>query len=347
MSGYPHQTPVAPDDSLTGPWIQSIRLAFGFLFVAVGVLAVLWLASNIRSVPPDARAAVLRFGSLDRVAGSGLLLAWPQPFEEVVLLPSPDRSLGMRVDRLDQAPPFRAQTAQAFPVSTDPRANIAFFLTGDASVAHLTADIFYRVTDPAAYLLAREGLDGLLQRLAIAGAVTIAAERSLDGILVTGMQAKLSASLDQLRTDLAREVNRRLAELAADDAGVGIEVTRVDLASDLPSIAKAAFDQVLVATQAADSAIAEANTEAETWRQKAYQDADKIRYDAQAAAEEALSRARARTAEANALADQTGSPSVLDHIYFERIAKILSKAHRVDVFDPAGASRLILPGATP
>ena len=68
---------------VAGAWEQAIRLAFGFLFVAIAVLALAWGASNLRVVPPDARAAVLRLGAVTRIEGPGLLLAWPQPIEQV------------------------------------------------------------------------------------------------------------------------------------------------------------------------------------------------------------------------------------------------------------------------
>ncbi len=89
-------TPVA------GPWEQAIRLAFGFLFVAIAVLALAWGASNLRIVPPDARAAVLRLGEVTRIEGPGLLLAWPQPIERVVLLPGSDRQIAQPVHRIRQ-----------------------------------------------------------------------------------------------------------------------------------------------------------------------------------------------------------------------------------------------------
>ncbi len=338
---------VASDDIAHGPWVQSLRLAFNILFLAVGVLALTWLVSNIRSVPPDMRGAVLRRGTLERVENAGLLLAWPRPFEEVVLLPSAERSLELRVDRLDATPAGTARAPlDAVSISADPRANIAFFLTGDAGVVHLAASAFYRVSDPAAFLLARDGLDGLLQRIVIASAVGVAAARDLDSIVVTGPQEGHPASREQLRADLLREVNRRLEALQARGLGVGVAMTRIDLVAALPSTAQVAFDKVLIATQDADAAVAEARTETERWSQLAEQGRDKLLDGAQASGEELLSRARARTAEISALAAAPDAASVLDRLYFERIGPIIAKARRVDTFDAAGAGRLILPGGT-
>lgn len=335
------------EGDIQGPWVQAVLLAFSFLFAAVGVLAVIWLISNIREVPPDARAAVLRFGTLQRIQASGLLLAWPRPFEEVVLLPSQERSIELRISRLDAEPPDLQQSARTYPINADPRLNIAFFLTGDPGVVHLGATAFYRVTDPAAYLLVKNQLDIMLERLVIASAVAVSAARSLDSILVTGPQTGGSASREQLRAEIIHEANHRLNLLAERGDGFGVDLTRIDLSANLPGAAKTAFDQVLVASQEADNAIARARTEAESLRQRSDQDRDTVVEAAKATAEERLSQARSRTAEISALAHapHAVAGSMIDRLYYERIGKILGQAHRVDTFDPAGAERLILPGA--
>src|SRR5207302_10618396 len=89
--------------ALDGAWAQSAKLAFRFLFIAVCGVAIGWAVSNLRQVPPESRAVVLRFGGVDRVREAGLLLAWPRPIEEVVILPSADQQIGMRIDRFEGA----------------------------------------------------------------------------------------------------------------------------------------------------------------------------------------------------------------------------------------------------
>lgn len=76
--------------------------AFGiFALYAVTILAALvWVFSNVRQIDPQNRAVVLHFGALDRIQNAGLLLAWPQPFEQVILLPAADRVIERRVENL-------------------------------------------------------------------------------------------------------------------------------------------------------------------------------------------------------------------------------------------------------
>ena len=89
----------------TGAWAQSAKLAFRFLFLAVCVAALGWSVSNFRQVPPESRAIVYRFGSIVRQQGAGLLMAWPRPIEQVVMLPSEDRQIEFRIDQFEPDPP--------------------------------------------------------------------------------------------------------------------------------------------------------------------------------------------------------------------------------------------------
>lgn len=56
--------------------------------------------SNVRQIDPQNRAVVLRLGALDRIQNAGLLLAWPRPFEQVVIVPAADRVSERRVENL-------------------------------------------------------------------------------------------------------------------------------------------------------------------------------------------------------------------------------------------------------
>ncbi len=88
--------PESPDS----PWIQAGRLTFLALYAVTVLAALAWAFSNVRQIDPQNRAVVLHFGALDRIQNAGLLLAWPQPFEQVILLPAADRVIERRVENL-------------------------------------------------------------------------------------------------------------------------------------------------------------------------------------------------------------------------------------------------------
>ena len=333
-----------------GAWAQSVKSAFRFLFLAVCFAAVVWSLSGFRQVPPESRAIVYQFGRIVRQQNAGLLLAWPRPIEQVVILPSADRQIEFQIDGFDAA-----SNSRHF-VNRDARENSAFLLTGDSSVVHLQATLLYQIVDPAAYILAAEHMGPALQRLFVASTVSVCAARDLDTILVArpelaaGSNAVARNGREQLRADLMSAINHRLDQLSSVGAGLGIRVSRVDLVASIPNGAKDAFDRVLVASQEAERDIADARTDAAATAQSANQAYDRILTDAEAKAAERTTEAKARTAAIEALA--RGSPglsgvTLANRIYLDRIGAVLAKAARVDTVDQSGRVNLILPGPVP
>ena len=347
----------------TGAWAQSTLFAFRFLFALVALLALGWAVSNCREIAPENRALVLRFGNVVREQGAGLLLAWPRPIEQVVIVPAADRQLQLRISRLDD-PIQLVQSGKppTFAVSTNPRYNAGFLLTGDTGVVHLEANLFFQVTDPVAYFIAGEHLKPALERLFVASAIAVAAGRDLSTILVTqaaDTTASPTAGIpaapptvtgEQFRADLVRAVNHRLNTLAAEGAGLGVTASRVDLSTALPGNVKADFDQILAVTQIAEQNIALAHTYAEQTTQEAVRQSRTIMTDAEAASAERRSTALARTAVIDTISRQASQPSgdaLLNKIYYDRIGPLLARAHQVDTVDPKGGARMLLPGTGP
>jgi regulator of protease activity HflC (stomatin/prohibitin superfamily) len=338
-------------DMRDGAWAQSVRLGFRFLFAAVMVMALGWLVSGIRQVRPDSRAVVLRLGQVVREQGPGLLLTWPRPIEQVVLLPSPDSQFSMRITRFDAGAAVVGRRVEN-QVSPDPRRNAGFLLTGDGGVAHLQATVLYRISDPAAYLIERDHVTAALERVVVASSVEVAASRSINSILVASTMegAGASASPEQLRLDLVAAANRRLGALAAEGAGLGVTVTRVDLAASLPEAARYAFDHILAVTQLAEKTVAQARNYAEKARQGTVQEQQRILAAATAAADEHRSQAVTATAPILALMPQAGTPAgkaVVSRIYYDRVGALLRRAKQVVGFDPSSGAELVLPGSSP
>jgi regulator of protease activity HflC (stomatin/prohibitin superfamily) len=334
-------------DEPAGPWAQSIQAAFRSIFLGVCALAIGWGFSNIKRIPPESRAVVLRFGEISRVRGAGLLPAWPHPIERVVLIPSQDQLLSLDIVRF---------ATSGSSISSSARDNAGFLLTGGGGVVRFDATIFYRITDPVAYLLSESHVEPALDRLFVASAVAICAGRDLDAILVASPErtdaelADARAKRERLRGELLDALNRRLAALAADGASLGVEASRVDLTASLPAAAKSAFDRVLLVTQQAEQDIALARTEAERIRQTANQQRDRIQTDATALANERLAEATSRTAAISALAQR--SPGLSDQalaskLYYDRVETLLRKAKEVTTVDAPGNVNLLLSGQKP
>jgi regulator of protease activity HflC (stomatin/prohibitin superfamily) len=339
-------------NELSSPWIQAGRLAFLALYAVTVLAALAWVFSNVRQIDPQSRAVVLHFGALDRIHNAGLLLAWPRPVEQVILLPAADRVLERRVESLlrsDAALQADRVASFATPVS-DELAGSGYLLTGDAGVVQLDVRLFYKVIEPYAFVLQGEHVLPALDRLATRSAVALAAARDLDTILVArpelmGSDTQAAERRERLRGDLVQGINRRLADLTATGQGLGIEVVRVDVQSSLPGPAVSAFNAVLTASQQADKAVANARTEAEKQTQAAREEADRALQVAHAQASERLAKASTDTASVSGLAKtQDSDPQMLQRLYRERMPGILGRAGSVTTVDPKDDSRLIIQG---
>jgi regulator of protease activity HflC (stomatin/prohibitin superfamily) len=365
-----------------GPGAQAVRLAFWFI-VAIALLAAGgWATSNIRRIPADSRAVVMRLGTFVRSQDAGLLLAWPQPFDKVLLIPGSARMVELRINSLDRDPRARATdsaimtesseivpltlgdvgspelevngaaAADADPSLSDALAGSGYVPTGDNGVVHLSATLFYRVVDPYAYALQQEQLNAALQRIAAAAVVEVTAARDLDSILVArpellSTHQRVATGRAQLRSDITQAVQRHLMALDAAHTGLGIEIARTDVQAQFPTAAVDAFNSVLSSLQTADRNIAQARTQAENIRQTAQQTVDQILQSAQASASERVATARAETSTILQLEtplDANQDQGLLARTYRDRIEQILPGAGRITTIDPHNTSSLVLPG---
>lgn len=343
-----------------GPIAQSVAIGFRSVYIAAMLLLVLWLSGNVREIAPDSQAVIRRFGSIVRTQESGLLVAWPRPIEEVQILPGQEQQLSEDVSTLE--PPTqqsRALIGASAGSGTLP-SDVSAYLTGDGNVVLLSATLIYQIEDPIAYALSQRHVAPALQRLFRAAAVHVSAGRDLNQFLVVSNPGEprpvagatqrgraVAALRAEVREDLLREINSRLEALTSAGASLGIRVDRVDMTAWLPPQAKSAFDEVLLAAQAADREVADARTEAERRRQGAGQVSERLVASAQASAGELLSNATVDTAGILAL-EREETPatraSLLLRQYRSRVAEILKRVGAVKLVDPRSGVRFIMPG---
>jgi regulator of protease activity HflC (stomatin/prohibitin superfamily) len=320
-------------------------------------MCVVWLASNVRQIPPDSQAVVLRFGGIVRTQDAGLLLGWPRPIEQVYLLPGVDRLLSQTVTAL---PTVTASLAA--PTPDEAPANADTYLTGDGGVVLLDATLIYRITDPRAFMLAERHVAPALNRVFHATAVRVTARRGLNDFLVARPNAEGGADAAQsaspmsaaLRDELLKGVAARLQIMSAAGSPLGVEVDRIDLTARLPPVAKVAFDSVLTATQAADQNVATARTQAERRRQGAERERDRLLSSAQATATEHITTARVDTASIRALENELRAvenegmsqtrDSLLQRVYRDRVAGIIGRIGTMSLVDPQSGARYVMPG---
>jgi regulator of protease activity HflC (stomatin/prohibitin superfamily) len=340
---------------------EAVRLGFRAGFVAVLLLTVGWAIGGLRQVPSDSRAVVLRFGQIEGVREAGLVVAWPNPIEQIVLVPAYDRQVPLKIAvPLNSGPSAETdfQIHQPDDVVTIRRQKDAwngqYFLTGDGSVVQYDATLYYHVTDPRSYVLSREHVDPALQRLYRASAAMIASSHDLDDFLVARpedaahpVSADVAGRRQALRGEMVAAINDRLDALRRQGSDLGVEISRIDIVALLPPLAKAAFDDVLTASQIADQTVAAARTDAAHIVQEAQRADDSSRSQAAAAAEEQVRVAAAETADVGLLHGEitpANRDSLLGQYYRDRIGAILHKIGHVTTVDMRGGQSIIIQG---
>ncbi|MCH4092014.1 SPFH domain-containing protein [Acetobacter sp.] len=342
---------------------QSVRLAFTVLSGITILLGLIWLTGNIRSVPADSNAIVVRYGKIVSVRQSGLVAALPKPFENVYFLPARDKQLSLHVTR-DNTDYNSDETDLELQESDDfyhmeksrDAANSSYLLTGDGNVVRLDATLFYRIVRPVSYVQARSHVPAALRRLFYAAATDVAASHPVEDFLVvhtplnaTDADEALSIRRTALREQLLSAVNARLAALRGRYADPGIEIARIDLMVVLPPRAKQAFDQVLTAEQAAAQNIASARTDAERILQEAGRERDRITADATATAVEMVRQAAGQTAGITAVesaarnAPANARNAVAIQAWRGKVTEVFAKAGQITGIAP-DTGQIILPG---
>nr|WP_302480871.1 SPFH domain-containing protein [Acetobacter estunensis] len=341
-------------------------MSFLVLGCVTALLGVVWLTGNVRSVPADSNAIVMRYGRVVSVRHSGLVAALPRPFETVSFLPSSERQISLHVSRNNtdyssDETDLELQESDDFYHMEKSRdaANSSYLLTGDGNVVRLDANVFYRIIRPVAYMQSRAHVTPALKRIFYAAATDIAATHPVEDFLVVHSQAEagagnedLSSRRAALRGELLSLVNARLAALKGPHADLGIEVARIDLGVVLPPRAKEAFDQVLTAEQSAAQNVAAARTEAERILQAANREHDRLTDEAAASAVEFVHAASEQTASISAVdkAVSDAAPTIRQAVgvqaWRDRAAALLGRVGQVTAVAP-GMGQVMFGGPVP
>ncbi len=349
--------PSKPATNVSSPWLQAARIAFIAFYVCTLFAALRWLTSNVTEVGAGNHAVVLHMGAIAREQASGLLWAWPKPIDEVVLVQSAETVIERHVQTLMRSQAALNADAMAYdndegdPVS-DALAGSGYLLTGDGAIVQLDIRVFYKVSDPRAYVLQYDHLLPALDRLVTTSALAVCAARDLDRILVARPELIASNQGDaeqreQLRKELVGQINQVLGDLGRRGAGLGITAIRVDVQSALPQDSLNAFNSVLTASQQAEQDLADARSDAARITQSATQQADRSVQVAHANASERVAKAQADTSTINLLSasiQNRTEPDLLMRVYRERMSLILKNAGSITTVEPHSDTKLIISG---
>jgi membrane protease subunit HflK len=292
----------------------------GIVLLVLAVVAI-WLASGFYRVQPDELGVVLRFGAFNRTAPPGLNYHIPWPVE-AVLRPQVTRINRVEIGyRSSGSDPMRAEPvrdANALDVLQE-----SLMLTGDENIIDIDFAVFWRIRDAAAYLFNTRHPDETVKS---------ASESVMREVIG---RTPIQFALTQGRAQIETAVMKGLQSIL-DQYGTGVEITQVQLQKvDPPAAVIDSFRDV----------------------QRANTDADRMRNEAQAYANDIVPRARGDAArivaEADAsrqatIAEATGQSQrflsvlksydaakdvTLQRLYIETMQEVLSRTQAVVVDD--------------
>ena len=239
------------------------------LLIASIVLLVAYLLTGVTMVRPGERAVVRRFGRvLPDKPGPGLLLGMPWGID--------------RIDRIEVDVVRTARIGYRFDSPDESPSPAGQLLTGDHNLINIQVVLHYSVNDDGVedYLVHRERVDDLIERLAESALAEWIAARTVDDVI---LNAKLT-----LPGWIVRNIRERIKPY-----GLGIQIRDEASISYLfpPEQVRIAFDKVT-----------KAQTEMATQRHQAEQTAEQRRRDAEIARFKAVQDARATAKEQSLLA---------------------------------------------
>ena len=207
----------------------------------------------------------------------------------------------------------------------------SFMITSDYNFVNVDFYFEYQITDPVKYLYASESPELVVKNLAQSYIRDTVGTCKVDDVLTTGKYT--------IQTTVKTKLQERL-----DMEDIGIQVTNAVIQdAEVPTEeVKQAFKNVEDAKQGMDTAINNANADANTRIPKAEADADKIIKDAQAKKESLIAEAEGQTARFNSLyAEYAKFPLITkQRMFYEALEDILPN---MKIYITDGETQTLLP----
>lgn len=209
--------------------------------------------------------------------------------------------------------------------------NESFMITSDYNFVNVDFYFEYQITDPIKYLYAAAAPETVVKNLAQSYIRDTVGTCKVDDVLTTGKYT--------IQTTVKTKLQERLA---AEDIGIQITNAVIQDAEVPTEEVKRAFKNVEDAKQGMDTAINNANADANTRIPKAEADADKIIKDAQAKKESLIAEAEGQTARFNSLyAEYVKFPLITkQRMFYETMEDILPG---MKVYISDGSTQTLLP----
>lgn len=286
--------------------------------VILGIVAVVFIlliaSQSFYSLQEDEYAVVQTWGSVQVVETPGI--KFKIPFVQQVY----------KVSKASK------QFSVGYDLETDESIHKeSFMITSDYNFVNVDFYFEYQITDPIKYFYASEEPEVIVKNLAQSYIRDTVGSHDVDEVLTTGKYAIQSEIKEKLQTRLEME-------------DIGIQVTNAVIQdAEVPTTEVAqAFKNVEDAKQGMETAINNANADANTRIPAANAEADKIIKDAQAEKEALIAEAEGQVARFNSLYEEYIKFPLItkERMFYETMEEVLPS---MDIYITDGSTETLLP----
>lgn len=286
----------------------------GILGVAAGVLIAVLFFQSFYSLEEDEYAVIQTFGYVKVEETPGMKFKIP---------------LVQKVNKVSKA---SKQFSVGYDIETDESIHKeSFMITSDYNFVNVDFYFEYQITEPVKYFYASEDPEVIVKNLAQSYIRDTVGSHGVDEVLTTG------------KYEIQSEIKTKLQErLELED--IGIQITNAVIQdAEVPTAEVAqAFKNVEDAKQGMETAINNANADANTRIPKANADADKIVKDAQAEKEALIAEAEGQVARFNSLYEEYVKFPLItkERMFYEAMEEVLPG---MNIYITDGSTQSLLP----
>lgn len=302
-----------------------------FFVILIGLLLLAWLATGVFQVAPGEWAVVTRFGAPQaELRGPGLHWGLPWGLDRVQRV-AVDEQRQLLVGYIEEIGPGDSLAPQPAIVTGQA-------LTGDHQIVNLRISLLYRIdrAQLIAYVLQRDRMEELLQRLAEETMTETLASQKIDQVLL----GRAISFENQLRDQM-------LSRIARYRLGIVLDSVNVVLAQP-PSELVEIFRDVNRARSQRDIAITDASARKQTDISQARQQAERVTSQARAIAHNKLAQARAEAVAFRGLLatfplTEPAASAALLQLYLGEMQSILARMQVRTLSDQGVEQIVVLP----
>jgi membrane protease subunit HflK len=286
------------------------------IWLGLGVIVVVWLATGVYIVQPNQEAVITRFGIYSRSVEPGLHYHLPLPIEAAQLVSVTNQN---------------KTVIGGAPGAEEPDESL--MLTGDENIVDLSFTVQWHVSDAAQYLFNIRDPDTAVKAVAESSMREVVGRSRLTAIITNGR--------GEVQNQTASLMQRTLDKY---QAGVTIDAVQIQNANP-PSEVVPAYQDIARAGQDAQSYVNDANKYRNRVVNEAKGDAAKIIQAAEGYRQQVVKEAQGEGARFDELyAQYRKAPAVTkERLYIQSMQQILSHTHKV-IVDAKGANApIILP----